>query len=317
MNQFINSYFQKIVDEVTNHGGDVLKFAGDAVFAEWRVSTKPMKSKDDRYEANECVLRAATCGADIVAKCSDYPIIGTANDDGVQIATLNVHCGLAFGKMAGIHVGNDYNRREFMVIGESIEQVTKACAAATYGELLASPEAYDVMNDCTIQRGIFGKRSKKIQPVLIASKEQYFFEKKSNNKKERRYSGYMRRRPPTEKKKFKIPFDSMDITCMKYLQKLLSFYAHPVVVSDEANRPTNTPGDLKSTQERHRSEAELRSVYTLFIKPLIETELTDDSQKNNETFTVLNHIFHLVTSVLDGFKGHLRQFIIDDKGKGN
>jgi len=27
------------VDEVTNHGGDVLKFAGDAVFAEWRIHT--------------------------------------------------------------------------------------------------------------------------------------------------------------------------------------------------------------------------------------------------------------------------------------
>jgi class 3 adenylate cyclase len=37
LSRIINSYFDRIIDEVNVHGGDVLKFAGDALFVEWRV----------------------------------------------------------------------------------------------------------------------------------------------------------------------------------------------------------------------------------------------------------------------------------------
>lgn len=288
-----------------------MKFAGDAVFAEWRVSKKKSNtSRDEKDEIDQCVHTAATCGAAIVAKCSDYPIFD-AGDEGIQIATLNVHCGLAFGKMAGLHVGNDYNRREYIVLGESIDQVTKACEAATYGELLASPEAYEILQRRTSQRGLFTMKSKKKldKPIIIASRNQCFFEKKTQWK-----FNSKNRRSLTQKKEYSVPFDKMDITSLRYLRKLLSLYVHPVVVSDESTR-INNPRDVKVTQERHRSEAELRSVYTMFIKPIIQAELTNDPQKNEEMFKLLNHILILVTSVLDGFKGHLRQFIVDDKGR--
>ena len=91
-----------------------MKFAGDAIFAEWRINGLNTDPKDKQNEIYQCVHSAATCGAEIVSKCSDYPVF---NSDGIQISTLNVHCGLAYGKMAGVHVGNDYNRREFVVFG--------------------------------------------------------------------------------------------------------------------------------------------------------------------------------------------------------
>ena len=37
LSSVINSYFERIIAEVNAHGGDVLKFAGDALFVEWRV----------------------------------------------------------------------------------------------------------------------------------------------------------------------------------------------------------------------------------------------------------------------------------------
>ena len=36
LSKTINTYFEQIVSEVNSHGGDILKFAGDAFFAEWR-----------------------------------------------------------------------------------------------------------------------------------------------------------------------------------------------------------------------------------------------------------------------------------------
>jgi hypothetical protein len=289
-----------------------LKFAGDAVFAEWRVSKKKSNtSRDEKDEIDQCVHTAATCGAAIVAKCSDYPIFGTG-DENTQIATLNVHCGLAFGKMAGLHVGNDYNRREYIVLGESIDQVAEACEAATYGELFASPEAYEILQRRTSKKGLsFTRKQKKKldKPIIIASRNQCFFEKKTQRK-----FNSKNRRSLTQKNEYSVPFDKMNITSLRYLRKLLSLYVHPVVVSDESML-TNSMRNVKVTQERHRSEAELRSVYTMFIKPIIQAELTNDPQKNEEMYKLLNDVLDIVTSVLDGFKGHLRQFIVDDKGR--
>jgi class 3 adenylate cyclase len=65
----INSYFQLIVNEVTSHGGDILKFAGDAIFAEWKAS-RTKSGQSIEY----CVVKAAECASSIVANCSDYPI---------------------------------------------------------------------------------------------------------------------------------------------------------------------------------------------------------------------------------------------------
>jgi hypothetical protein len=115
---------------------------------------------------------------------------------------------------------------------------------------------------------------------------------------------------------YTIPFDQMDLTSLKYFHKILSFYVHPVVVSDELAQMLNpnTRRDGQMAQERHRAEAELRSVFTIFIKPKIDANLSDDPAKNDKTFKQLNDVMNAVTSVVDSFRGHLRQYIVDDKG---
>ncbi len=290
---------------------------------------------------------AATCGAAVVAKCSDYPIFHSANE-GTQISSLNVHCGLAFGKMAGVHVGNDYNRREYLILGESIDLVTKACDAATYGELMASPEAYEIlmrgssqkspglrrgavqrsamqrsamqrstMQRSTIQRSTqrqkIGTSRKRATPILIAKKKQCNFQKR----KERSQTvGGSRTKKAPQRQEFSLPFDKMDIISMKHLKRLMLCYVHPVVVADQsADSLRQSQANIKVAQERLRSEAELRSVYTIFIKALVQADLSSDTEKNQQTFMQLNDIFEEVTSILDRFNGHLRQFIVDDKGK--
>ena len=83
--------------------------------------------------------------------------------------------------MAGVHVGNDYNRREFVVLGDSIDQATKACDIATYGELMASPEAYKVLMHNGSHRRLSrsGSKKSKKDPILIAARNETYFEEKS------------------------------------------------------------------------------------------------------------------------------------------
>jgi class 3 adenylate cyclase len=165
LSKVINSYFDMIVNEVVSHGGDILKFAGDAFFAEWKVNdyedpneadgtSNPLSNlnaslstiqdmssfnnEEDIPRLATCVLAACKCAAAIVEKFSDYQVssaIPTAMpmENGVrQEAMLNVHCGVGAGEFVGLHVG-DYKedpdeegvelRREFLVLGDPIEQV--------------------------------------------------------------------------------------------------------------------------------------------------------------------------------------------------
>jgi class 3 adenylate cyclase len=157
LSKVINSYFDMILSEVIHHGGDILKFAGDAFFAEWKVVEDDNGGKrgtgarnaledlnaslasfnemawdkdDDTPKLATCVYSAARCATLIVKKFSDFQV--TSSSAGAADAMLNVHCGIGVGHLVGLHVG-DYKedqeedgvelRREFLILGEPIEQV--------------------------------------------------------------------------------------------------------------------------------------------------------------------------------------------------
>jgi class 3 adenylate cyclase len=42
LNKFISGYFEKLVEVVVLHGGDIIKFAGDAMLVVWRNKAKSL-----------------------------------------------------------------------------------------------------------------------------------------------------------------------------------------------------------------------------------------------------------------------------------
>ena len=251
----------------------------------------------------------------IVNKCADYPIYekSVSGGQGPLVATLNVHCGIGAGKMAGIHVGTDTNRREFLVLGDPIDQVAEACDSAEMGEIRASREALEYLN-----KGQEFKNQLRIddnaKSKTIASRKKMYFSKR--RKAAWSLDGKIRKPLTPKERSFAIPFDDMSTTDLKAFHRLLSLYVHPVVIGDESSKaavPTSRGG--KDAQNRHRAEAELRSVFTIFIMPKITVKLTDDDKVNDKAFKQLDGIMNVVINVLDSFKGHLRQYIVDDKGK--
>jgi class 3 adenylate cyclase len=123
-----------IVREVTNYGGDIIKFSGNAIFAEWRVDKTADKIRSRTVPTlSEAVTIAAICGTRIASVCGDVPIYapvkGLNEEAGIKsiIGKLRVHCGLGAGTVAAIHVGNDTTRREFLVVGNPIDQVSHEC----------------------------------------------------------------------------------------------------------------------------------------------------------------------------------------------
>ncbi|KAL9178549.1 hypothetical protein ACHAXT_001887 [Thalassiosira profunda] len=342
----INSYFQMIVNEVTACGGDILKFAGDAIFAEWKVSRT-----ESKHNLAHCVAMAAKCAASIVANCSDYAVVSkpigftassrrtsilsrrsseishvshsseegegrgeppvrrrrssfSATAAGPDGATLNVKCGLGAGHIVGIHVGDDFSRREYLILGDPIEQVAKAESAASHGEVYASPEAVQQLVKSGSLRGDWEEAVASGRPVQIADRNDNFF-----SARRRRASLWAR---PNETADILGCCDDLDTIELRWLKKMVSLYVHPVIVNDENER--TAPMRRESDQERHLAEAELRNVYTCFITPLIDYRLTGDEEKDQRLFKLLNDIMNVTTREVDSVQGHLRQFILDDKG---
>lgn len=166
LSKIINSYFDLIVSEVMLYGGDILKFAGDAFFAEWRVAEDSDNSSENEKTSNplsdlnaslvsineinlddtdllpvtRCVMMAAKCASSIVKKFSDYHV--TSGDGHINSeAMLNVHCGVGVGQVVGLHVGDckdgeeedaEELRREFLLLGSPIDQVGFLCYDYSY-----------------------------------------------------------------------------------------------------------------------------------------------------------------------------------------
>jgi class 3 adenylate cyclase len=325
------------------HGGDILKFAGDSVFAEWKVS--PQESHND---LDCCVSIAATCAAAIVAKCSNFPVF-KAHDIKIStrrlttevaptrldtlehnafprrategrraglaslsaslsmpMATLNVKCAIGAGHIVGIHVGDNVTRREYFILGDIISQVANAERAAGMGQVFASPEAFQHLVNVGDIRGDFKEALEDGQPIRIADHDEQFFDVNRRN-----------RQNPTpsscDEQNIIHLYENLNSTELQWLRKMLSLYVHPVVVNDDSER---APRSLKigSFRERHLAEAELRTVYTCFISPRVEFKLTGDDTIDQKLFSLLNDIMILTTRELNRVQGHLRQFILDDKG---
>lgn len=320
-----------IVDEVEAFGGDILKFAGDAVFCEWQATTSnPLEAFDGAslggisqgsrsiepwhgLGLEECVLTAAACGARIVDKCSDHPVYECGGSSGTQVATLNVHCGVGFGEVVGVHVGDRDTRMEYLILGDPIEQVADAILIASRGEVVASSSALVVLEE-TAELDACITESDMDKPQVIATKSTCFFHPKGTDHVQQDWTVTLRDATTKPRERLAMRCDDWDLDALTRLRQRMALYVHPVVVNDEFAMKIY-PGDRNRAAQRHRSEAELRDVYTIFLMPLITARLTGDDEEDCKVLVLLNDIMLIMTRELRRFKGHLRQFIVDDKGK--
>lgn len=280
------------------------------MFAEWNISADPLSSKK-KTSIEACVTLAANCGAKLVSICTDFPIFASAEDKkvGKVILTLNIHCGIGVGKIMGAHVGNNSSNREFIILGGPIDQVAEAEARASLGEFVASPEIMRILSETCIFSNELNSL-KMDTPQIIAKHSKKYFTPLDQKKGEEPTNISIISEP---KKKLDLLCKALDTPALKQLRKLVSLYVHPVVVDDDEEQ-FGTPKP-KTARERIHAEAELREVYVLFITPLIDTNLTGNDFKDQQLIDLLNDIFLVTIRELDYFKGHLRQFIVDDKGK--
>lgn len=116
LNKYINAYFERLIERLSAHGGDVIKFAGDALQCIWRHPP----SLDARQPGQEegglpsLVLQASACCIDLLASLNNYsPVPGVI---------LQLHIGVGAGTISSFCVGGYKGKWEYFISGEPIEQ---------------------------------------------------------------------------------------------------------------------------------------------------------------------------------------------------
>ena len=324
----------------------LFELSGDAFFAEWKVIEDDDEQGSEKSHVNNplmelnvslasindmawdddddipkiapCVLSACRAAASIVAKFSDYAVV--SNSSTTEAPMLDVHCGIGVGSSVGLHVGDHKDdveedglelRREFLLLGNAIDQVSKAADLAINGEVMISPEA---ILQLAFLCDVPAEHRYATEPVLLARRGELYFDLTT---------GVVE---PVDVKMALQPYESLRMHCKALspsaLARLLcqmALYVHPVIRGEElalsaAIQSGKIAQPKEALESRHRAEAELRSVFTIFIKAVITPRVTGMNEVDIELFQKLNEIMHVVSRELDRYSGHLRQFIVDDKG---
>jgi class 3 adenylate cyclase len=120
----LNEYFGQIINLIHNHGGDIVKFAGDALLAIW-----PSVNEQGLLYS---VALAAQCAMAMQEYFCEFK---------VSEEVLTLHVGIGAGMISGIHVGGVGARIEFLIAGEPLNQVSECERLAQPGEVYISRQA--------------------------------------------------------------------------------------------------------------------------------------------------------------------------------
>lgn len=129
ISRLLNEYFGQFTEIVARYGGDIVKFAGDALLTVWRV--------DDASRLQEAVLCAAHCGLAAQALLHDY-----APAPDIRLAMC---MGVGAGEISIRHLGGVFGRWEFVVLGDPIRQASHARQQALQGQVMLSPQAQNLL----------------------------------------------------------------------------------------------------------------------------------------------------------------------------
>ena len=152
----LNAYFGQLIDIIHEYGGDIVKFAGDALIAVWPIVsdlpaspalTNVNQMANDKENAItradqwQWTMRVAECAIKIRERLNNY----RAED-----SNLYLKLAISTGNITTAHVGGEFNRWEFLITGMPLVELGIANNLANAGEIIITPSSWKLIrNDCT------------------------------------------------------------------------------------------------------------------------------------------------------------------------
>jgi class 3 adenylate cyclase len=126
LKKHLNSYFEVLMRESTSQGGDVFKFAGDAILVVWPRSTEAL---------SKVTRRAVQCAIQIKEQLTGYKILDPDRPEGKkQEMVLNVKLGIGVGKISILHIGGYFGRMEYVATGDPLSQAFDSEGHCRFGD---------------------------------------------------------------------------------------------------------------------------------------------------------------------------------------
>ena len=137
--RILNEYFGQLIDIIHEYGGDVVKFAGDAVIAVWPVVPDIAISETvSRADQWQWTMRAAECALEVHQRLTNYK---------AEDAHLYLKLAVSLGRINMVHVGGVFNRWEFLITGAPLVELGLANNLAKAGEILITPSAWKLIRN--------------------------------------------------------------------------------------------------------------------------------------------------------------------------
>ncbi len=151
--RILNQYFGQLIDIIHEYGGDIVKFAGDAVLALWPCETEA--------DAHMWTLRAAECAIKIRERLVNYKI---------ENSTLYLKLAISTGEIGQVHVGGVFNRWEFLLTGAPLVELGISNRLAQAGDILLAPSSWKLIrSDCKASPSEFEMQNVIAQAGLLDS----------------------------------------------------------------------------------------------------------------------------------------------------
>lgn len=137
LRRLLNVFFDQLINLISDHGGDVVKFAGDALLAVW-----PAHGNDETISI--VTLRAAQCGLVAQMLLNNYPV--------AEDWKLFLRVSVGAGEVLAADVGGERGRWEFLLAGSPVVQVGPGEKQAERGEVVLSPPAWALVQHSCVGR---------------------------------------------------------------------------------------------------------------------------------------------------------------------
>jgi class 3 adenylate cyclase len=150
----VNAYLSRLLCVIHAHGGDVIKFAGDAIMVVW---------EGDERELEINVLCAARCAIDLQTKAGEHAVEGTS-------LSFKIHCGLCCGPLdSEIFVAPTHENMQRLyhyVGGESMVEIGDLVDLAKAGEICVSRNCFNFLETGRTYSNIDGPLGAKLLKSL-------------------------------------------------------------------------------------------------------------------------------------------------------
>ncbi|XP_033119981.1 adenylate cyclase type 10-like [Anneissia japonica] len=299
LSKTLNDYLGAIVENIIGSEGDVLKFAGDAFIALWRVQ---------RDTLDNTIIRVIKCALRIQEKCDNWN-----TDVGVR---LRVKIGLSIGPMQVTYIGND-ECQQVALSSTAVDDANQAEKFAQPGDIILSPKVWAYAPDhdlCHIEKMSDNKHIRVISYGLPPPEEDLLGLAKQQELQANAISGALLgisspgKRVTSPRKKM---VDDKEAKIDEKGRLRPAVFRPPSKKEKEVLRKYVIKPVLKKIEDGQPLEylSEMRQVSVVFINIIfVPTKDAEDTNNN------LQHAFNIIYSNCRQFRGCLNKIFMFDKG---